>query len=435
MRSRSVSRLGALALFALGISRVVVACASEDDAPSAPVNPDAAPDVTVMLDASPPPDATATGDADVPYDAGPPLVVKCAQEPCATTLTSTRAFCALLDNGKVACWGSNASYSLGRGLDAGAADDINPAYVFGLENVESVSPGCAILDGGVAKCWGPGNLLQMVDGGPPPANTNISPAPVTLPLPPVRSVSIATDIGTNAGGCAVLVSGGITCWGYVIFNNFGFVDAGGTAYQDYTKTGTTTVTMPAAAGSPVQVAVGYSTFVRDDKDVTFSFGDQDSLGRASSIVNDPYPSPIAVSDVSAIDVSSTDICVVARGRVYCWGQPPASTLAHALPEEVLLPDPAVSVTTSPIGYPTTAPFTCAVTAKKELWCWGSNAYGQLGDGTKGTLVLTPVHVALPGPVVSARASYNDTCALLETGQVYCWGTTFRTLTPKAIVLP
>lgn len=67
--------------------------------------------------------------------------------------------------------------------------------------------------------------------------------------------------------------------------------------------------------------------------------------------------------------------------------------------------------------------TCAVAGKKA-YCWGSNASGQLGTGNK-TNSTTPVAVqtsgVLSGKTITAiTASSNHTCAIAD-GQVYCWG--------------
>jgi alpha-tubulin suppressor-like RCC1 family protein len=66
--------------------------------------------------------------------------------------------------------------------------------------------------------------------------------------------------------------------------------------------------------------------------------------------------------------------------------------------------------------------TCAVTPAGALYCWGSNTYGQLGDGTT-TDHHTPVAVAVPGGLTLANLTVGDqfSCLLATTGQPYCWG--------------
>jgi alpha-tubulin suppressor-like RCC1 family protein len=62
--------------------------------------------------------------------------------------------------------------------------------------------------------------------------------------------------------------------------------------------------------------------------------------------------------------------------------------------------------------------TCATKLDGTLWCWGSNAQGQLGDGTTTDRPF-PAKVAGATGVVTAGALH--TCASAG-GTVWCWGT-------------
>jgi alpha-tubulin suppressor-like RCC1 family protein len=64
--------------------------------------------------------------------------------------------------------------------------------------------------------------------------------------------------------------------------------------------------------------------------------------------------------------------------------------------------------------------TCARTADGEVFCWGDNTQGQLGDGTR---VRSPVPLLLRGlgGAAAVRAGGTLTCVLLDAGTVSCWG--------------
>jgi alpha-tubulin suppressor-like RCC1 family protein len=65
-------------------------------------------------------------------------------------------------------------------------------------------------------------------------------------------------------------------------------------------------------------------------------------------------------------------------------------------------------------------FSCSLYTSGALYCWGSNAFGQLGDGT---LIdrLAPVAVSnMGGGVTQVSAGSAHTCAI-KLNSVWCWG--------------
>ena len=64
--------------------------------------------------------------------------------------------------------------------------------------------------------------------------------------------------------------------------------------------------------------------------------------------------------------------------------------------------------------------TCAIAGTAAV-CWGSNAAGQLGQPGTGRRPRMRAVAALSG-VVDLAAGKQHTCALLDAGEVHCWGT-------------
>jgi hypothetical protein len=129
------------------------------------------------------------------------------------------------------------------------------------------------------------------------------------------------------------------------------------------------------------------------------------------------------------------------GQVKCWGPPPA-TPVHGTEGVALTSttgvsthpylnfgfgaDPIVRVEISPSGDSLGPDSACALTSVGDLYCWGENSYGALGyanniiigdneaPGVAGT-------VQVGGTVVDYCVGGNKSCALLETGDLRCWG--------------
>jgi alpha-tubulin suppressor-like RCC1 family protein len=84
---------------------------------------------------------------------------------------------------------------------------------------------------------------------------------------------------------------------------------------------------------------------------------------------------------------------------------------------------------------------CASLRDGELWCWGSNSVGELGNGTT-TNVLLPARLGLPGVVAISAGSFHS-CVLMADGTVRCMGyngmgelgdgTTTNSSTPVTVV--
>ena len=107
----------------------------------------------------------------------------------------------------------------------------------------------------------------------------------------------------------------------------------------------------------------------------------------------------------------------------CWGENANGQLGdgtragHTAPEPVLLPLGKSAVSISAGSY-----HSCAVLDDGSLRCWGSNEFGQLGDGTSIERT-SPVSVDLGSgrSAVSVSAGESHTCAVLDDSGVTCWG--------------
>lgn len=70
----------------------------------------------------------------------------------------------------------------------------------------------------------------------------------------------------------------------------------------------------------------------------------------------------------------------------------------------------------------TVDHTCIIW-RDDVYCWGANDHGQLGDGTRqlASAIGDPVKVVLPGTPRKVTVANGVSCALTATSEVYCWG--------------
>jgi len=69
--------------------------------------------------------------------------------------------------------------------------------------------------------------------------------------------------------------------------------------------------------------------------------------------------------------------------------------------------------------------TCAIHASGKLFCWGSNVMGQLGIGAGGDSAATPKPVKIDATLETKWKSVSvkglHVCAVMTTSNLYCWG--------------
>jgi alpha-tubulin suppressor-like RCC1 family protein len=147
------------------------------------------------------------------------------------------------------------------------------------------------------------------------------------------------------------------------------------------------------------------------------------LGRGATGPSSPTPTPVTglppVTRISA-GIGDHECAVVTRGRLYCWGSNDSQQLGT-----IFFPNSATPLAVAslpPVSYSATGKHhTCAVvTATGAVECWGSNSFGELGNGTT-TQSATPVNVTGLTGAVTVTAGDGFSCALKTDDTVWCWG--------------
>jgi alpha-tubulin suppressor-like RCC1 family protein len=127
----------------------------------------------------------------------------------------------------------------------------------------------------------------------------------------------------------------------------------------------------------------------------------------------------------SLSVGSHSCAISTTGRAYCWGAGDPQLLGlNTVDARALRPGPVETdllFQSISVGYD----HTCALVPSGEAYCWGGSSasgpvLGQLGDGT--TVSRTrPVAVAGGLRFRSISAGYEHTCAITLDGAGYCWG--------------
>ncbi|QIG45096.1 hypothetical protein G5V58_22095 [Nocardioides anomalus] len=138
-------------------------------------------------------------------------------------------------------------------------------------------------------------------------------------------------------------------------------------------------------------------------------------------------------DAAALTAGADHSCaIVGTGEVRCWGAGNRGQLGQGSTADVG-DDPGESTVPVAVGtgravsIAAGADHTCAVLDTGQLRCWGRNDHGQLGQGTKADVGDGPGETTVAvdlGPgrtAVAVSAGALHTCAIVDTGQLRCWG--------------
>lgn len=146
---------------------------------------------------------------------------------------------------------------------------------------------------------------------------------------------------------------------------------------------------------------------------------------AQGETTDPFLTPTEIPNlpnVTAFGGGYDHNCAVSNGQLYCWGDNYYGQLGNGdsdsqsySPMKVNGALDGVTVTDVSPGYSTT----CAV-AEGKAYCWGSNAFGHLGEGIAAEGSTLPVEIVGLGNVSKIAVFYYHVCAVAD-GSVYCWG--------------
>ena len=299
--------------------------------------------------------------------------------------------------------------------DAGASDSSVDVAMDTIDADVSDLPQCAngVLD--------PGEL-EIDCGGPD------CPACALVP-------TFHLDLGGRQS-CFLLETGTIRCWGDGSHGRLGYGDTQ-TVGDDETPASKGDVNLGAVA---VQVSTGGSHTCALTESGTvrcWGFNQDGQLGYASG-ANELIQDPADLGDVNVggsvtqiVTGSSHTCALLSTGNVRCWGEGIDGRLGYGDTDDVGDDETPASKGDVNVGG-TVAQIvagqthTCALLETGAVRCWGEGLDGKLGYSNEDNIgdSETPASagdVNVGGTVTQLAAGAFHTCALLDTGNVRCWG--------------
>ena len=319
--------------------------------------------------------------------------------------------CASIEGeGTAFCWGANEFGQVGDGT---TTDRLKPTPVPAAPLFSAPFPGdhtCAYDPAGL-YCWGR-NLAGEVGVGT--TDSVKAPALVTGGLV-FYQVVVGDDFSCGT------TNSGIYCWGANDFGQLGTGQPGGSAVPvpvaDNPGVGAL------AAGGHTVCGVGASGQV-----FCWGNGADGELGNGQFGVTATTPTPVSgnlqFQDVAigANAAGQATVCAHTQTASYCWGKNTDGEIGDGTTERKNVPTAVLGLGTAQIA--PGGSHTCARASEVNVYCWGKG--GRLGTGTtQGS--LTPVRVA-GGHLFAALWSGRDhTCGRSddEPSRAFCWGDNAR----------
>jgi alpha-tubulin suppressor-like RCC1 family protein len=311
--------------------------------------------------------------------------------------------------GALYCWGYDQMGELGLGLPA-QTWQYTPAQVGGATDWQHISPGTFRTCGirsGALYCWGNNMNAQIGDGTHDSPNT------------PVRVGSEADWAAVELGlfhSCGLRGDGALYCWGN---NTFAQVGTG----SDFEDIETPTQVGSATDWREIGAGYRYSCGIREGG-ALYCWGTNE-FGQAAAYSDETIrldvPTQLgAQSGWSELQAGEYHVCAKRDGLLYCWGSNAYGQLGDdgtdgqrnvPMPVGTELGWDSVSASQA---------HTCGIRGG-ALYCWGDDLQDQLGlpDSSTG-MIRTPTRVGTDSDWDVVSAGYSFTCGIRD-GALYCWG--------------
>ena len=319
--------------------------------------------------------------------------------------------CAVDPSARVWCWGYNDGGQLGTGTivpqNAPTRSAHDPAVRFRAvrAGIGASRLTCALSESLLVYCWGES---AMGNGS---ASQRIA-APVQMPIGvQFDDVQVGRD-----HACARSITRRVYCWGAN--------GSGQTGQSALARVLIPTVVSAVDSVESIAVAADASCAATARGEV-WCWG-INSRGELASGDTLPRAEPRRVPGLPAVRrvfAGEQHLCASTDTGLWCWGRNDAGQLASDRPTDQRAPLRITSATGTPYRQLSGGTrHSCAITATGAIECWGANTDGQLGTGDTRD-ARTPQRLTAFGDVrfSAIGLSGNTSCALSVAGELFCWG--------------
>ncbi len=312
-------------------------------------------------------------------------------------------------------WGQNLFRQLGNG-SANASSDL-PVTVSGLKFVTAVAAGAlhslALLANGTAVAWGDNEFGQLGDG-----STAIASVPVPVSgLTGVKAIAAGED-----HSLALLGNGTVMAWGD---NEDGQLGDGNHQESEVP------VAVKGLTGVKAIAAGGNHSLALMSNGSVMAWGDNEAgeLGSGGTKSSDVPVAVKGLSRVSAISAGGEfSLALLSNGTVEGWGSNESGQIGTGTEEkeegEGQRSDVPIGVEglTGVTAIAAGSDHALALVGGGTVMAWGEDNFGELGNGKTAAREPRPAAVGGLSGVVAISAGGQDSEALLSGGSVMTWGT-------------
>jgi alpha-tubulin suppressor-like RCC1 family protein/uncharacterized protein YjdB len=281
---------------------------------------------------------------------------------------------------------------------------------------------CALATNLRAYCWGSGSSGRLGNG-----STTMQTRPVA-----VSGSHVFEWIGAGyMHTCALRQDGAIYCWGGNTWGQAGL----GTGFSANVPT----AVLSGQTFTKLDIGDYHTCALRTDGTVwcwglnLSGMAGVEEDHEVCGINNDPcVRTPVqAAPGMTFVDIATYRVhtcALTAEGAVYCWG----SNLYGQLGDGSTEGGPTPRLVQGPGGFTSLGGgggfHSCGLKADDSAWCWGLDVWFQLGnnmaspDNCAGERCsLAPMQVAGGRTFNHITTGYGNTCAVVPDDDAYCWG--------------